>query len=155
LVETKFFAVQVLHDLIKTRCLQAVLVRWFDGLVRWKALPRDQCDGIKNYIVNYIIAASSDPQSLEVCAFECERLRGNDHNAQANRLILSKLNPVLVDVIKQDWPKHWQVVAPVRRRRVCLTRNNAMQSFVAEIVSASKTNESLASNNLQILMVLR
>jgi exportin-1 len=99
----KFVAVQVLLELVKKR---------------WKTLPREQCEGLKNYVVNYIIASSSDAASL-----------------QANRMLLTKLNATLVQIIKQDWPRHWQ-------------------GFIPEIVSASKTNESLAANNMSILMML-
>jgi exportin-1 len=96
-------AIQILDELVKTR---------------WKTLPREQCEGLKNYVVNYIISCSSDPGSL-----------------QRNRLVLTKINSVLVQIIKQDWPRHWQ-------------------GFIPEIVNASKTNESLAANNMSILMML-
>lgn len=85
---------------------------------RWKILPRHQCDGIKKYIVALIIKTSSDPELLE-----------------QNKMYLNKLNMILVQVLKREWPKKWQ-------------------TFIPEIVGASKTNESLCQNNMIILKLL-
>jgi len=63
---TKFFALSILEKVIQ---------------FKWKALPRQQCDGIRNFIVNLIIKLSSDEASL---------LR--------ERLYLKKLNITLVQV---------------------------------------------------------
>ena len=48
--ETKYYALQILENLIKTR---------------WKVLPENQCEGIKKFIVGLIIKTSSDRTSLE------------------------------------------------------------------------------------------
>lgn len=101
--QTKYFALQILEQVIKTR---------------WKILPRNQCEGIKKYIVSLIIKTSSDPESLE-----------------ANKTYLNKLNMILVQVLKREWPKNWE-------------------SFIPDIVGASKTNESLCQNNMIILKLL-
>ena len=66
LLETKYFGLQILEQLIQTR---------------WKALPREQCEGIKKYIVHMICEISSD-------AGESDRMK----------LLLHKLNLVLVQV---------------------------------------------------------
>jgi hypothetical protein len=63
---TKFFALAILEKVIQ---------------YRWKVLPRQQCDGIRNYIVNLIIKLSSDETTL-----------------QKERLFLKKLNITLVQV---------------------------------------------------------
>jgi exportin-1 len=65
-VETKYFALQILEQLIQTR---------------WRSLPRDQCEGIKGYIVSKI---------LEISKSECEN--------EGIKLLLQKLNLVLVQV---------------------------------------------------------
>lgn len=101
--QTKYYALQILEQVIKTR---------------WKVLPRNQCEGIKKYIVALIIKTSSDPESLE-----------------ANKTYLNKLNMILVQVLKREWPKNWE-------------------SFIPDIVGASKTNESLCQNNMCILKLL-
>ncbi|XP_050304352.1 exportin-1 [Anthonomus grandis grandis] len=101
--QTKYFALQILEQVIKTR---------------WKILPKNQCEGIKKYIVSLIIKTSSDPESLE-----------------ANKTYLNKLNMILVQVLKREWPKNWE-------------------SFIPDIVGASKTNESLCQNNMIILKLL-
>ena len=66
LLETKYFGLQILEQLIQTR---------------WKALPRDQCEGIKGYIVSMILDISAD-------AVKSENMK----------LLLQKLNLVLVQV---------------------------------------------------------
>lgn len=102
-LQTKYYALQILEQVIKTR---------------WKVLPRNQCEGIKKYIVGLIISISQDPVSLE-----------------REKMYLNKLNMILVQVLKREWPKHWQ-------------------SFIPDIVGASKTNESLCQNNMIILKLL-
>lgn len=65
-VETKYFGLQILEQLVQTR---------------WKSLPRDQCEGIKGYIVGKILEIS-----------------GNEVNNEGTKLLLQKLNLVLVQV---------------------------------------------------------
>ncbi|EEC06733.1 Exportin, putative [Ixodes scapularis] len=101
--QTKYYALQILENVIKTR---------------WKVLPRNQCEGIKKYIVGLIIKTSSDPEVLE-----------------RERVYLNKLNMILVQILKREWPKNWP-------------------SFISDIVGASKTNESLCQNNMIILKLL-
>ncbi|OAD61468.1 Exportin-1 [Eufriesea mexicana] len=101
--QTKYYALQILEQVIKTR---------------WKVLPRNQCEGIKKYIVGLIIKTSSDPETME-----------------ASKVYLNKLNMILVQVLKREWPKNWE-------------------SFIGDIVGASKTNESLCQNNMEILKLL-
>lgn len=103
LLETKYFGLQILEQLIQTR---------------WKALPREQCEGIKKYIVHMICEISSD-------AGESDRMK----------LLLHKLNLVLVQIVKQEWPRLWP-------------------TFISEIVGSSKTKESLCMNNMLILRLL-
>ncbi|XP_076636423.1 exportin-1 emb [Colletes latitarsis] len=101
--QTKYYALQILEQVIKTR---------------WKVLPRNQCEGIKKYIVGLIIKTSSEPETME-----------------ASKVYLNKLNMILVQVLKREWPKNWE-------------------SFIGDIVGASKTNESLCQNNMTILKLL-
>ncbi|XP_055916894.1 exportin-1 [Eupeodes corollae] len=98
--QTKFYALQILEEVIKTR---------------WKILPRNQCEGIKKYVVGLIIKTSSDQDTME-----------------ANKVYLNKLNMILVQILKREWPKNWN-------------------TFICDIVGASKTNESLCKNNMVIL----
>ncbi len=48
--QTKYFALQILEALIKTR---------------WKVLARPQCEGIKKYIVGLIIKTSSNSDQMD------------------------------------------------------------------------------------------
>lgn len=101
--ETKYFGLQILENLIKTR---------------WNALPGVQTAGIKKFIIDLIIKTSSDPASVE-----------------REKFYLTKLNMVLVQILKREWPKRWP-------------------TFISDIVGASKSNESLCQNNMNILKLL-
>jgi len=101
--QTKYYALQILENLIKSR---------------WNALPRNQCEGIKKYIVSLIIKTSSDAETME-----------------REKVYLNKLNMILVQILKCEWPKKWP-------------------TFIGDIVGASKTNESLCQNNMIILKLL-
>ncbi|KAL3082998.1 hypothetical protein niasHS_010800 [Heterodera schachtii] len=103
LLETKYFGLQILEHLIQTR---------------WKALPRDQCEGIKGYIVNMILDISADPE-------KSERMK----------LLLQKLNLVLVQIVKHEWPRLWP-------------------TFISDIVGSSRNGQSLCMNNMAILRLL-
>ncbi|KKY28632.1 putative exportin [Phaeomoniella chlamydospora] len=74
-IPTKYLGLQVLDDVISTR---------------WKVLPRDQCQGIRNFVVSLILDASKSEESLK-----------------ANRTYVNKLNQVLVSILKQEWPRNW------------------------------------------------
>ncbi|KAK4206128.1 CRM1 C terminal-domain-containing protein [Rhypophila decipiens] len=73
--QTKFLGLQVLDNVIMTR---------------WKVLPREQCQGIRNFVVQQILTCSTSEESLK-----------------ANRTLVNKLNLVLVSVLKQEWPHNW------------------------------------------------
>ncbi|KAF9188580.1 Karyopherin transporter [Haplosporangium sp. Z 767] len=100
---TKFLALTILEKLVQTR---------------WKLLPPEQCQGIRNYTVGLIVKLSSDEATL--------------HN---ERTLLNKLNMVLVQILKQEWPHSWP-------------------GFIPEIVVSSKSNLSLCENNMVILKLL-
>ncbi|KAK0723175.1 CRM1 C terminal-domain-containing protein [Lasiosphaeria miniovina] len=73
--QTKFLGLQVLDNVIMTR---------------WKVLPREQCQGIRNFVVQYILQCSN-----------------SDEDLKKHRTLLNKLNLVLVSVLKQEWPHNW------------------------------------------------
>ncbi|XP_048585879.1 exportin-1 isoform X3 [Nematostella vectensis] len=85
---------------------------------RWKILPGEQREGIKKYIVGLIIKISSEATEME-----------------KEKTYLSKLNMILVEVLKHEWPTKWPM-------------------FISDIVGASKANESLCQNNMIILKLL-
>ncbi|KAE9978005.1 hypothetical protein EG328_007221 [Venturia inaequalis] len=57
---------------------------------RWRVLPRDQCQGIRNFVVNFIIQMSGTEESL-----------------RQQRALITKLNMTLVNILKQEWPHNW------------------------------------------------
>jgi exportin-1 len=57
---------------------------------RWNALPDDQREGIKNFISNLIIKLSTDAVSF-----------------RRDRAFINKVNAVLVQILKHDWPVWW------------------------------------------------
>ncbi|CAF9910218.1 MAG: Karyopherin transporter [Alectoria fallacina] len=73
--QTKYIGLQVLDTVIMTK---------------WKVLPREQCLGIRNFVVNFIIQSSSNEESLKT-----------------ERTFINKLNLVLVSILKQEWPHNW------------------------------------------------
>eukprot|EP01039_Chlorochromonas_danica_P005713 gene5713-6297_t len=84
----------------------------------WKVIPQDQREGIRSYVVSKIIA-----------------LAGSEESMRSNRDFLSRLNLVLVQILKQDWPHNWP-------------------TFISDIVASSKTSESLCENNMKVLQLL-
>jgi len=85
---------------------------------RWRALPVDQREGIKGYIVNVIVKYSADEAVLS-----------------REKMYLGKLNLILVQILKQEWPHNWD-------------------GFVPQIVESGKGNEILCENNMHILKLL-
>lgn len=84
----------------------------------WKVIPVDQREGIRSYIVGKIVSLSS-----------------SDELMKQNNAFLSRLNLVLVQILKQDWPHNWP-------------------SFISDIVGSSKTSESLCENSMKVLKLL-
>ncbi len=72
---TKLYGLQILQDTIT---------------VRWKILPMEQREGIKNYILTKILALANTPNL-----------------SPDYQLFLNRLNLALVAIVKQDWPDHW------------------------------------------------
>ncbi|KAJ7029680.1 CRM1 C terminal-domain-containing protein [Mycena alexandri] len=85
---------------------------------RWKTLPESQRQGIRNFIVGETVKVASDDVSL-----------------RRERTYLNKLNLVLVQVLKQEWPHNWP-------------------TFISELVQSSTVNLSLCENNMAILKLL-
>ena len=77
---TKYIGLTILGKLIQTR---------------WKILPKEQSQGIRNYIVSVIIKLSSDETTLH-----------------SEKTYLNKLNLTLVQILKQDWPRNWPQFIP-------------------------------------------
>jgi exportin-1 len=87
-------------------------------LFRWKIVPAEQREGIKNYAVGKIISMASDKASM-----------------QRDRVLIAKLNLILVEILKHEWPHNWP-------------------TFISDLVRSSKTSEVLCENNMQILKLL-
>ena len=81
---------------------------------RWKTLPAEQCAGVKAFIVNLVIAKSSDEESY-----------------RSQKLFMSKLNVILVQIVKQDWPHNWPRCAPMRTFACLSARRVAPRCFCA------------------------
>lgn len=97
---------------------------------RWNALPRDQCEGIKNYVVSVIIRTCTNAGSN---AGDTGSMPGTV--AKQEKMLLNKLNLILVQILKQEWPKNWP-------------------TFISEIVASSRTSIPLCENNMAILKLL-
>ncbi|CAK9231678.1 unnamed protein product [Sphagnum troendelagicum] len=95
-------------------------LRVLEGVIkyRWNALPVEQRDGIKNYISDLIVQLSS-----------------NEVSFRTERLYVNKLNIILVQVLKHEWPARWP-------------------RFIPDLVSAAKSSETLCENCMVILKLL-
>ncbi|KAJ9106972.1 Exportin-1 [Naganishia adeliensis] len=76
----KYLALQILEKLIQTR---------------WKALPVEQQQGIRNFIVQTTVEVSSDETRM-----------------RKEKAYINKLNLVLVQILKQAWPHDWPTFIP-------------------------------------------
>ncbi|RAL42035.1 hypothetical protein DM860_017761 [Cuscuta australis] len=113
---------QVVHILSNTQNLNTKFfaLQVLEGVIkyRWNALPNEQRDGMKNYISELIVKLSSDEASL-----------------RRERLYVNKLNVILVQILKHEWPTRWQ-------------------SFIPDLVAAAKTSETICENCMAILKLL-
>lgn len=78
--QLKYIALSCLNNLIQTR---------------WKTIPNDDRVGIRNFIVNMIIALCDDQK-----VFETERA------------LINKIDLTLVSILKQEWPHNWPDFIP-------------------------------------------
>ncbi|KAF3456042.1 hypothetical protein FNV43_RR00685 [Rhamnella rubrinervis] len=110
-----------------------LLLEVLEGVIkyRWNALPVEQRDGMKNYISDVIVQLSSNEASFWV-----------------ERLYVNKLNIILVQILKHDWPARWQGFIPD------LVSAAKTSSFIPDLVSAAKTSETICENCMAILKEL-
>ncbi|KAL5167916.1 Protein EXPORTIN 1A [Glycine soja] len=110
---------QVMHILQNTQSLNTKFfaLQVLEGVIkyRWNALPVDQRDGMKNFISDVIV-----------------QLSGNEASFRTDRLYVNKLNIILVQILKHEWPVRWR-------------------SFIPDLVSAAKTSETICENCMAIL----
>ncbi|GFP94285.1 exportin-1 [Phtheirospermum japonicum] len=113
---------QVVHILSNAQNLDAKFfaLQVLEGVIkyRWNALPVEQRDGMKNYISEVIVKLSSDETSF-----------------RKERLYVIKLNIILVQILKHEWPARWR-------------------SFIPDLVAAAKTSETICENCMAILKLL-
>ncbi|XP_019444596.1 PREDICTED: protein EXPORTIN 1A-like [Lupinus angustifolius] len=113
---------QVMHILQNTQNLNTKFfaLQVLEGVIKykWNALPTEQRNGMKNFISDVIVQLSS-----------------NEASFRTERLYVNKLNIILVQILKHEWPARWQ-------------------SFVPDLVSAAKASESICENCMAILKLL-
>jgi exportin-1 len=111
-MSTRFFGLQILDDAIQTR---------------WNIIPAEQREGIKNYVITMIIKISSDETEM----YGTGKAGGN----RETKVFIGKLNLVLVQILKHEWPHNWP-------------------TFISDLVGSSRSSESLCENNMAILKLL-
>ncbi|KVI07543.1 Armadillo-like helical, partial [Cynara cardunculus var. scolymus] len=113
---------QVVHILSNTQNLNTKFfaLQVLEGVIkyRWNVLPVEQRDGMKNYISDVIVKLSS-----------------NEGSFRQERLYVNKLNIILVQILKHEWPAKWR-------------------SFIPDLVTAAKTSETICENCMAILKLL-
>mmetsp|Transcript_8910 Transcript_8910/g.15655 ORF Transcript_8910/g.15655 Transcript_8910/m.15655 type:complete len:579 (+) Transcript_8910:602-2338(+) len=120
---TKFFALQVLETTIQ---------------YRWMALPAEQREGIRNYVVKMIIdMTSTDGYSTD----------------RSLKLFVNKLNLILVHILKQEWPHNWpnfipEIVGSSKTSEVlCENNMNILKLLSEEVFDFSK--EEMTTDKVQ------
>lgn len=121
--QTKYLGLQVLDNVIMTR---------------WKVLPRDQCQGIRNFIVQFIIQSSSTEEQL-----------------RKERALLNKLNLVLVSVLKQEWPHNWptfinEIISSCRSSLPICENNMAILRLLSEEVFDFSADQMTSTKTRQL-----
>ncbi|CAE6421161.1 unnamed protein product [Rhizoctonia solani] len=95
-MQSKYIGLQILEKLIQTR---------------WKILPEDQRQGIRNFIVSTTLGIAADETSL-----------------RQQKTYLNKLNLALVQILKQEWPHNWPTFIPEivqnSKTNIALCENN-------------------------------
>ncbi|KAF5195132.1 Exportin 1a [Thalictrum thalictroides] len=113
---------QVVHILQNSQNLNTKFfaLQVLEGVIkyRWNALPVEQRDGMKNYISDVIVQLSS-----------------NEASFRRERLYVNKLNIILVQILKHEWPARWT-------------------TFIPDLVSAAKASETICENCMAILKLL-
>ncbi len=101
-------------------CSDVPWVQILENVIRykWGALPEEQRVGIRNFLSNIIIRYTTDEALF-----------------RKENTFVNKLNVILVQILKHDWPSKWK-------------------SFIPDIVSASKTSETLCENSMRIFKLL-
>ncbi|XP_027913552.1 protein EXPORTIN 1A-like isoform X2 [Vigna unguiculata] len=111
-----------MHILQNTQSLNTKFfaLQVLEGVIkyRWNALPAEQRDGMKNFISDVIV-----------------QLSRNEVSFRTERLYVNKLNIILVQILKHEWPVRWR-------------------SFIPDLVSAAKTSETICENCMAILKLL-
>lgn len=109
---TKFIALNILENTVKNK---------------WKALPDDQKNGIREYITNLIINMGKDESG----------------NTNAKHL-LTKLNQTLVSIVKHEWTTTWKDFIPEicqaskTHQGLCENTMNILKLLSEEIFDFSK-----------------
>ncbi|CAE6515901.1 Exportin-1 [Rhizoctonia solani] len=95
-MQSKYIGLQILEKLIQTR---------------WKILPDDQRQGIRNFIVSTTLGIAADEASL-----------------RQQKTYINKLNLALVQILKQEWPHNWPTFIPEivqnSKTNIALCENN-------------------------------
>ena len=106
-------------------------------LTKWKILPQEQRQGIRNFVVNMCIGWSND-----------------DAIFKSQKPLLNKANLTLVQILKQDWPANWPdfipeiVAASERGYNICENNMTILRLLSEEVFdySAEQMTQAKAEN---------
>eukprot|EP01084_Bolivina_argentea_P070953 129034_1 len=84
---------------------------------RWKILGEQSKKGIKGFVESLVVKLSQDKNLKQIGPF------------------LTKLNTVLIEIIKREWPHNWP-------------------GFITQVVEVSKRSEIVCANNMNLLRLL-
>ncbi|KAL0590230.1 hypothetical protein ABG067_001475 [Albugo candida] len=103
--QTKYFGLQILEDAIR---------------YRWKILPKEQQEGIKNYVVSKLLSMSSDEAIL-----------------RREKVFIQKMDLLLVQILKHEWPQNWptfvsDIVSSSKTSEVLCENNMTILKLLSE-----------------------
>ena len=84
---------------------------------RWNILPDPSKKGMKGFVESLVVKLSQDPHLADKGPF------------------LTKLNTVLIEIIKREWPHNWP-------------------GFITQVVEVSKRSEVVCANNMNLMRLL-
>ena len=87
---------------------------------QWGSFNTQQRAAMKKYVVDKVVSIASNEAMF------------SDHSSY---LLLNKLNSVLIEIVKREWPQDWP-------------------GFIPDIISASNASETLCQNNMRLLTML-
>lgn len=127
-------------DAILTSPVKILQILESTVIYHWRSLTNEHREQIRVFLIQKIVAVCAFPHAL-IFVMHLSKFWSNlqlstgEDTMEEKNMFLNKLNLILVQILKQDWPDRWP-------------------QFLSELLEASKTSEALCENNVNILRLL-